>query len=285
MMSGALAKKMKTEAVIGYVQHVSPMKRNQKNTLDYASLTLQTGPDTVQQALLYASNKLRILRESAETRTPIKLQRFTYTPDDKIIINAYTSLSKPLQTECSFQYSQQAEHFKPMTVQVIQDTGKEWDSISFTGKVVHLGEESLVGVKKLRLVEAFMADSTGAIKVSLWQDLIGKVSLGKVYKLSPIQIRVWGGKSKLSATSDTDIDEVADQDLSNLPNVDVPESTITVNVPDIESVEKVETVYHCAHCSRRIIQTTASSICQCEYCGHTMRTSKCQRQKTARLVV
>ena len=30
------------ESLIGYVQNLSPLKRNSKNTLDYASMTLQT---------------------------------------------------------------------------------------------------------------------------------------------------------------------------------------------------------------------------------------------------
>lgn len=41
------------ESLIGYVQNLSPLKRNRKNTLDYASMTLQTASGN-REVLLYS---------------------------------------------------------------------------------------------------------------------------------------------------------------------------------------------------------------------------------------
>lgn len=44
------------QTIIAYVQNVSPLKRNKKNTIDYTTLTLQTST-TTQPAICYSKNK------------------------------------------------------------------------------------------------------------------------------------------------------------------------------------------------------------------------------------
>ena len=46
------------ESLIGYVQNLSALKRNRKNTLDYASMTLQTASGN-RDVLFYSSPKRR----------------------------------------------------------------------------------------------------------------------------------------------------------------------------------------------------------------------------------
>lgn len=93
--------------LIAYVQQLSKPQRNKRNTMDYAKLLLQTSNDTSQEALLYSRAKRRILENSETSRTPIKIQRFTFTDDaKKIIINDMTKLSVPDQSEYCFQFKE-----------------------------------------------------------------------------------------------------------------------------------------------------------------------------------
>ena len=92
------------ESLIGYVQNLSPLKRNRKNTLDYASMTLQTASGN-REVLLYSPPKRSLLLESEKSRRPIKLSCLTSTPDrKKLIINDMTKVSFPDSTEYSFQF-------------------------------------------------------------------------------------------------------------------------------------------------------------------------------------
>ena len=91
------------EAIIAYVHQLSPIKRNKKNTIDYSTLLLQTKDEPAQEALMYSKHKRPLLVDSEKCRTPVKIQRFTYTSDgEKIIINDMTKISVPGQSEYSF---------------------------------------------------------------------------------------------------------------------------------------------------------------------------------------
>ncbi len=73
------------ETLIAYVHNLSKLQRNKKNTLDYATLTLQT-QDEKKEALLYSKLKRPLLADSAESRTPIRIRRFALSADGKKLI-------------------------------------------------------------------------------------------------------------------------------------------------------------------------------------------------------
>ena len=57
--------------------------------------------------------------DSEKCRTPVKIQRFTYTSDgEKIIINDMTKISVPGQTEYSFQFRESVpSHTQPVSIE------------------------------------------------------------------------------------------------------------------------------------------------------------------------
>ena len=88
------------ESLIGYVQNLPLLMRNRKNTLDYASMTLQTT-----NANREVLPKRSLLLESEKSRRPIKVSCLTSTPDrKKLIINDMTKVSFPDSSEYSFQF-------------------------------------------------------------------------------------------------------------------------------------------------------------------------------------
>ena len=83
---------------------------------------------------------------------------------------------------------------------------------------MHRGDPTVVGVKKLDLVESTFADTTATITVSLWGNLIQVVETGKVYHIIPIQERTWNGVKKLTTTPSSVVTEVVDQpELNGIP--------------------------------------------------------------------
>ena len=281
------------EAIIAYVHQLSPIKRNKKNTIDYSTLLLQTKDEAAQEALLYSKHKRPLLVDSEKCRTPVKIQRFTYTSDgEKIIINDMTKISVPGQTEYSFQFKESVpSHTQPVSIEDILSCSNEWDNVTLSGKVVCVGDISTVGAKQLKVAETTFADSTGSIVVDIWEQHIPMIENGKVYRVTPVQVRSWAGKKKLSTTVRSVVTEIADETLSkvfvseeDLKTVECNE--VTVKVSNIHSVQAIETFIHCLnkYCSRRILQPSAGKIVHCDRCGYTMRSSNCTRQVCAKIV-
>ena len=165
-------------------------------------------------------------------------------------------------------------------------------NVTLSGKVVRVGDISTVGAKQLKLAETTFADSTGSIVVDIWEQNIPMTENGKVYRVTPVQVRSWAGKKKLSTTVRSLVTEVADGTLSkvflseeDLKTVECNE--VTVKVSYIHSVQAVETFIHCLnkYCSRRILQPSAGKIVHCDRCGYTMRSSNCTRQVCAKIVI
>lgn len=281
--------KKRPDSLIAYVHQLSPTKRNKKNTLDYWTLSLQTSENT-KEALLYSKNKRPLLSENQTRRTPIKIQKFTYTEDNKIVINDMTSISKPLPTEYAFQFDSNAlgHHYPKRTVQEIANTN-DWELISFSGKVLKKNQPTTVG--ELRVADTTVADSTGTLTVSLWERAIEMVETSKVYNFGPIQVRSWNGIKKLSGTPNTVIVENHEVDME-IPNSDslvhlVDDDNIEkqLNAPAILSIDSVETLVYCVNCDRRLTQATADKFIQCARCSSYMRTASCSKKVCARFAV
>ena len=63
---------------------------------------------------------------------------------------------------------------------------------------MHLSEPSTNNTTGLKLQDALFADLMGTVTVTLWQEHIPMIEIGKVCSISPIQICSWQGKLKLN---------------------------------------------------------------------------------------
>ena len=286
----------KTKPIIAYVQSVSPPKRNRRNTFDYATVSLQTSNEIKQEALLYSSHKRSLFEESEKCRTPIKLQKYTYTDDKKkIIINDMTHVSVPKPSEYAFQFTNSAAcQYKRVTVSEAVATSEEWDEVEMLGKIINLGSPHTVQRKgqhvstTIDVREAVLADTTGSIRLDVWDTNIPQLRLGHVYRLSPVGIRLWSGQKKISTTVNTRVTAVEDESFSAIAVEDRDhDRKLGEDVFDIDnilSVEKVEHFSKCINCTRKLVQVTSEDIVQCDRCGHSMRLSQCERSIMAKIV-
>ena len=175
-------------------------KRNKRNTLDYSTLLLQTDSKPPQEALLYSASKRRLLADSEQSHTPVKIQRYTFTSDGKkVIINDMTTLSVPDKMEYSFQYDEGATQssIKKASIKDVVESFDEYDYVTVHAKAVSVGQTITIGTKHLQLAQATFVDETGSIGVDLWEQHIPQVTPGKVYNISFTQVREWNGKKKV----------------------------------------------------------------------------------------
>lgn len=289
--SNSVWSKATDDIVIAYVHQLSPSKRNKKDTLYYSTLLLQTSKNGGQDALLYSKQKHKLLSDSQKSHTPVKIQRFTHASDGKkLIINDITKISVPDQTEYSFQYSVDTVATSPiLSVAQILNSSSDWDKVTICGKIVHMCDQELAGRNKLRLARATFADTTGTIAIDLWEENIAVIKIGTVYRIAPVQVRVWNEAKKLSTMRSSVVTPVTDTTISQLQ---IPEEqlksgneTVTATVANIHTIEKVERFIACFNCAKIILQGTSSNVVHCDWCGHTMRISNCSQYVCAKLVL
>ena len=281
------------ESLIGYVQNLSPLKRNRKNPLDYASMTLQTASGN-REVLLYSPPKRSLLLENEKSRRPIKVSCLTSTHDrKKLIINDMIKVSFPDSSEYSFQFED--VHLTtpdPMTILQVVKKSDEWNLVTLKGKVVTVKDPVIVGERKLKLAEAVFADANGSIALDIWEAMIDTIKEGNCYCLSNVQVRLWSGKKKLSTSFRTTVSSITDETAT--VNISpsfvggeqksiVPES-VTSNAK-IFSIKKVERFLKCLNCKKKIIQVSSSSVVHCDRCGHTMKSVRCSIGFCARVLV
>ena len=84
--------------------------------------------------------------------------------------------------------------------------------------------------------------------------MIWKVERGKVYDISPIEVRNWNGVKKLRTTPNSVIKEISeDADLCDIPlpepnTTSDEEKNVHLAVNSIRNIDSVETVVYCVSC-------------------------------------
>ena len=171
----------------------------------------------------------------------------------------------------------------------ILNSPSDWNKVTICGKIVHMCDQELAGRNKLRLARATFADTTGTIVIDLWEENIAVIKIGTVYRIAPIQVRVWNEAKKLSTMRSSVVTPVTDTTISQLQ---IPEEqlksgneTVTATVANIHTIEKVERFIACFNCAKRILQRTSSNVVHCDWCGHTTRISNCSQYVCAKLVL
>ena len=277
-MSNKSLKRPATSSIIGYVHHLSPEKRNKKNTMDYATFTLQTSANETKEALIYSKHKRQPFSQSQMNRTPIKLTDFTFTENrEKIVVNDMTYVSIPQPSEYAFQYSEitTAEE-DPLSILEILNSKKEWEKVGVRGKIANITEPIKIGKNQLNLATATLIDHTGTIPIDLWETHIKDVIEGYSYQMSSLLVRIWSGRKKLSTTLKTEIKAINDEQFAKIEVSQTKKSaTETVVIKEITAITKCDKFQKCPKCTKKIPQTTCSRIAKCPKCG-TMKAEKCQ---------
>lgn len=282
--------KGQADDIIAYVHDLSSPIQNKRKTMKYATLTLQTESNDV-HALLYSPQKRPLLEDSLRTRTPVKIRRFTCTADQaKLIINDMTDISQPSPTEYCFQYAELSTNKCTVIADILQNS-TEGDSVSVLGKVGNIGEISTVrlGKQTLRMAEGTIADLTGKIPISLWEDNLALITTDAVYRITNTRVRFWNGAKKLTTSPNSVISAIQDDKLNAItmeePSEGPQQDDLAVVVPFIKTVEKVQQYPLCIHCSRKLLQATASMLVKCDRCKHTMVLANCNKRLSVHFTV
>ena len=156
-------------------------------------------------------------------------------------------------------------------------TKNDFERISVTAKVTGIGETMKVsgGIAKQ---DAIIADSTGVVKLTLWEANIGKVTEDNSYRFENMMVQSYNDCKYLSMPKDggsitqrDDIGEVAGDDHGL--------DDTTIEAAEVAAVIKLDTYAAC----KSKVQQNSDKLGRCTKCSTMQCLSKCTQQMSAKL--
>ena len=284
--SRSFAEKRKT---IGYIQSLSPEKRNKKDTLNYSSLTLQTAEGT-KEALCFSRSRRKLLKERFDNKTAVEIYNYAMSNDGKIFINDMTQVSNAQPGDYFFQFKETADELSFRSLDYIIKETKSMDMVNFPAKVVSKGPTETA--KNLKLARCVVADSPSSfMTLVLWQENIDQVRVGQVYTFQQIRVREKDEGMVLNTSVDSVITPKEDDKLLGLKITDeqicnfITTKSVSVNM--VHSIEQCLFFKQCpnVNCNKKIMQQTSSFMVRCDHCNHRFRSLDCGQNIILNFVV
>ena len=143
--------------------------------------------------------------------------------------------------------------------------------MSVLAKVMNAGEKSTIesSQRPLEKKDFIIADITGSIKLSAWQNHINMISIGNSYEFLNVTVRSWNEVKSLTTSTDTKINPV-----SNIGPV--KQTTVLMEQPEtrttITSVSCKE-VTTCIICTNQVNANPQIQTFKCSGCDMRQKTS------------
>ena len=163
-------------------------------------------------------------------------------------------------------------------VQEIPD-GKQ---ISVLVQVQKIGERQEVK-QALFKQDATLADKTGHIQLTLWQNDIDKLEEGKTYRLQNLIVKSFSGRKYLS-TPKAGLSSTLEEDMEDVV-CDPDTSSLTEElVAEVVGVADVDTRKGCIKC-RSTVDEIDHNTGICSRCSMTQRLDRCPKELVVKLVI
>ena len=190
-----------------YIHAVSEVKSSASG-VRYFDFKIQER-DENRRAVCFSPEKRDAIKEKEECKSPVRLlnispQKRKFEPDTTEY--KLTNQSKIMVTKnLTFPWANMAEFSKELAIQDIYDKMTTGDIVSIKAKVVWKGDTEIVYSRSMRKeltkCEMVLADSTGAITATVWEDTIPHVHDQKSYVWSNLKVGFFKRKC-LNGTKD-----------------------------------------------------------------------------------
>ena len=202
-----------------------------------------------------------------------------------------TSVTVADKAEYSFQYTEPVEVIT--YVSTIIEEKDPYNMVNIRGKVVQLTPVEKVGKQRFKLRNGAFVDSTGVIKLQIWQENIDEIEEGKAYTVTLARVGIWKGEKSVGTTKSSVITTyTGDLDTKDVSSEEIVQhlgsnNKTVIEVPNFRSIESVSTYKECNNekCSKRIIQESSNPIIHCNQCGNTAHASDLTLNTCAKIVV
>ncbi len=265
----------------GIVASVSPMRKGKRSS--YFQATLTDGDAAMRVVGFQPSQreKLETLKEKAE---PISLHncqlKRAWASDDLEIL---------LRSSSTFQHS--PKKFKAANIAELGSSNctvdkianrTVYDKVSIRAKVVRVDQPVKVS-GNLTKQDLALADATGSIKLTLWQDKIGSIEQGTSYHFTNMVVRTYLHTKYLSMPKEgASIDKI--EDIGSVADDDLPETDTTIRSAEVIGVASLDNYNACLSCKGKV-DGLDDTLGSCTKCSMTQRLNKCKKQLRAKLYI
>lgn len=275
--------------IIGYVESVSPSKRNRRDTTDYCDVVLQVEGPKKRRAVCFSSAKRQLLMEKKNNKTAVKISKYSLAKDSETIyINDMTYISKPRPEEYAFQYEESFASVsdKWLSLKEAMELCDPMTLVNIKAKVIDVGETQLISQKELKMAETISDDETTSALI-LWEKDVTAVQKEKAFNFQQVRVRVRDEKKIFNTTKSTVITLNNETELNNVESIEtsVQSQTKSINITKIEFIEEFSVSKACLKCKKHIIQWNSQYLLKCDFCNYMMRQESCKSSVLVKIVV
>ena len=274
--------------VDGYVHEVSEVKIPQTGNRASRYFDFKYKKET-KRVICFSPDKRDQLKENENSKTPVTLmnvspQKRKYQLDQtEYKMNQYSNIVvkknlafpwKSLRTDLSndSQTLKQIEDHKNPTAQV-------GDVVSVKAKLISKSEVEPVFFYKLNKTfnksETVIADSTSAMRLTLWGEAIDKVEIGKSYQFTKLKVCYFNGKY-LNGSQDSSI--AVTEAITLSPDSDATAARLQPKKKEVQEIKgrilaiDVNKQHVCVNCKHRndYNEDTPDDLIQCSSCKISM---------------
>ena len=215
-------------------------------------------------------SKRQFFIDKMNAQQPIKLSNLPTQTSGTIFLNNATVIQDVPDHSVQFQFRE----LKPEGVTKISDVMKR-SSGTFTvsGAVTWSGPAHAPGDQSTKLVrEGTLTDSSGSIKISVWEEHIDLIQDQKFFTITNCKLRFFYGKC-LATTKATTVTSGEEQDISSIEKQQLHN---TICCPEILNVSvNAYPVCNNKDCKKKIRGNPGSKIVKCLACNKSMLIKNC----------
>ena len=242
-----------TESAIihGVVASVSPMKPGKRAKFFEGKLTDGTRPMRMVGFRSHQQNQLATYHAKPVALHDCEVKPARQSQELEVLMKSNTRIqSSPHKFDVNIENLTQNE----ITLDRLT-TKNDFDRVSVIAKVIRISETAKVSI----------ADSTGAVKLTLWETNIGKVTEDTSYQFSNMLVQSYQGFKYLSMPKEggsiteyhTDIGEVADDDHG--------QADTTIHAAEVAAVIALDSYAACIACKSKVEELT-DKLGRCTKC-------------------
>lgn len=279
--------KKRTADVVGFIQNVSPQKKNKSNCFHFNIQTNSSGH--VRKAICFDKDKYQDIKDKKMSTEPVKLVNCVLQDQKgenrfaEIIVNKSSKLEdiNPIQVGFSFVE-------KPITFVNLDAELRVGDLISVKAKLdlSHGAERTVpVGSRNVQVMNgAYLLDKSGSIELTIWDEWISyfkNETPGSIFKLTNLLVKEFNGEVSVTTCADTASTKIVDpSEEADFKDLALLDDSQSIGVKEFESVNAIVHEFICSKCTHGISAIDETSLLKCSNCGTTLRCKNLERTVT-----
>jgi len=136
--------------------------------------------------------------------------------------------------------------------------------------------------------DCWFADSTAIYRCVVWEDQIKSLKEEKSYESNKVTVRSFNNRKYLSVGEGCDIVEI--EDIGNVidhdhQSAESESGRAKVVKADIVAVTSLDVCKGCRNCNAKVVDSSGSTVGECNKCNAKMKLAKCTNQSVANVVL